>query len=405
MRFKNYINRKSGLGRIYSEEDLLKMMLGELLDNEETILAQNERIGIPKLAELEESPNTEWIAPYTNWEGNPAGGYWQSVFNPYAGKYDESYVPENNRAIMTDFAPQNKINTLNRIAGDIEPLYEEDFDDIQPPLLQGSVEYKQTLVDKMKNGIEEKANEIKDKVNKTANKYEGLDPVTAAQKAASKIPNGPIELEYYGLQSHLKDGEKIPQKVLDENNIFKYGDIEDRSQAQKYTKDLAKMYGFDPNDKNIEELLKDKVIVEPKENSRISKYIKKSDAMQQWVTDNYERLKNGDIREGESVEFPMEYDVFNKEKGGLSLTLHRAGIANIQFNEDGSMSYELKDPDNYEYLEKTGDYSNDVVRDINNNAYKQQEAGQLENFLFSIKQNLTKEELENILKLRKKRNN
>ena len=187
-----------------------------------------------------------------------------------------------------------------------------------------------------------------------------------------------------------------------------YDDIEDRKQAQKYTKDLAKMYGFDPNDKNIEELLKDKVIVEPKENSRISKYIKKSDAMQQWVADNYERLKNGDIREGESIEFPKGewYEPFIKNgKRGLYLTLHRAGIDNIQFNEDGSMSYELKDPDNYEYLEKTGDYSNDVVRDINNNAYKQQEAGQLENFLFSIKQNLTKEELEKILKRRKKRNN
>ena len=69
------------------------------------------------------------------------------------------------------------------------------------------------------------------------------------------------------------------------------------------------------------------------------------------------------------------------------------------------MSYELKDPDNYEYLEKTGDYSNDVVRNINNNAYKQQEADKLENFLFSIKQNLTKEVFEKILKRKKKRNN
>ena len=40
---------------------------------------------------------------------------------------------------------------------------------------------------------------------------------------------------------------------------------------------------------------------------------------------------------------------------------------------------------------------------IINNAYKQQEAGQLENFLFNIPQNLTKEELEQILKRRRKR--
>jgi len=403
MRFRNYINRKSGLGRIYSEEDLLKMMLGELLDNEETILAQNEKIGIPKLAELEESPNTEWIAPYTNWEGNSAGGYWQSIFNPYVAQNEEFYLPKSRNVKLTDFASQNKINMINGIAGDIEPLYEEEDDNMQTPLLQGSVEYKQTLGDKLKNELEGKVNEIQANVNKTASKYEGLDPVTAAQKAASKILNSPIELEYYGLQSHLKDGEKIPQRVLDENNIFKYGDIEDRSQAQKYTKDLAEMYGYDPNDKNIEELLKDKVIVEPKENSRISNYIKKSDAMQQWVADNYERLKNGDIREGESIEFPLNYDVFNKEKRGLHLTINKARIDNIQFNKDGSMSYELRDPDDYEYQNGTSDYS-DVIRYINNNAYKQQEAGQLENILFSIPQTLTKEEIEEILKRKKKRN-
>ena len=406
MRFRNYINRKSGLGRIYSDEDLLKMMLGDLLDNEETIMAQNERIGIPTLAELEESPNTEWIAPYTNWEGNPAGGYWQSVFNPYAEQYDESFVPENKMVKPMDIAPQNKIGMINGIAGDSEPLHEED-ENMQPPLLQGSVEYKQTLGDKIKNDIGNKITEIQDKVKNTTDKYEGLDPVTAAQKAGSKFPLGPIELQYYGLQSHLNDGEKIPQQVLDENNIFKYGDIEDRKQAQKYTKDLAKMYGYDPNDKNIEELLKDKVIVEPKENSRISKYIKNSDAMQQWVADNYERLKNGDIREGESVEFSLgdlKKNILDKEKRGLYLTLHKAGIDNIQFNEDGSMSYELKDPDNYELWGKTKNWLKNQYVDINNRAYKQQEAGQLENFLFNIPQNLTKEEIEKILKRKKKRN-
>jgi len=186
-----------------------------------------------------------------------------------------------------------------------------------------------------------------------------------------------------------------------------YDDIEDRKQAQKYTKDLAKMYGYDPNDKNIEELLKDKVIVEPKENSRISKYIKNSDAMQQWVADNYERLKNGDIREGESVEFSLgdlKKNILDKEKRGLYLTLHKAGIDNIQFNEDGSMSYELKDPDNYELWGKTKNWLKNQYVDINNRAYKQQEAGQLENFLFNIPQNLTKEEIEKILKRKKKRN-
>ena len=88
----------------------------------------------------------------------------------------------------------------------------------------------------------------------------------------------------------------------------------------------------------------------------------------------------------------------------LGVSLHKAGIDNIKFNEDGSMSYELKDPDNYELWGKTKNWLKNQYVDINNRAYKQQEAGQLENFLFNIPQNLTKEEIEKILKRKKKRN-
>ena len=67
------------------------------------------------------------------------------------------------------------------------------------------------------------------------------------------------------------------------------------------------------------------------------------------------------------------------------------------------MYYKIKDPDNYELWDKTKKWLKNQYIDINNNAYKQQEAGQLENFLFSIKQNLTKEELERILRERKRK--
>lgn len=382
MRFRNYMNRKNRKNRIYSEEDLLKMQLGNLFDIEEDILAQDDEIGIPTLEELEQSPNTEWIEPYINEDGIEDGGFWQSVLTPMKERSYPQTEPTDS------FAPESPLYKLSAIevADNLNTEDEEEKWEPSEYQLEGGVSKTRVPV----------VTDIADEIKNTAKKYEGLDIWTAGQKAASKLPIDTIEREYYGLQSHLKDNEEIPQKVLEENNIFRYGEIEDRLQAQKYTEDLAKMYGLDPKDPNIEEKLKGKVIVEPKSDSRISQYIKNSDVMQQWVADNYDRLKNGDIREGESIEFPK--GVLQSDKRGLYLTLHKAGIDNIRFNEDGSMYYELKDPDNYEYQNKTGEYVSDVVKDVNNRAYKQQEAGQLENLLFSISQTLTKEEIEEILK-------
>ena len=47
MRFKNYINRFNRSNRILSDEDLLKMTLEKILDEEDAIMAQHSQIGIP----------------------------------------------------------------------------------------------------------------------------------------------------------------------------------------------------------------------------------------------------------------------------------------------------------------------------------------------------------------------
>ena len=91
MRFRNYINSFSRRNRIYSDEDLLRMTLEALFDNEPSILAQNSSIGIPSYEELEQSPNTQWIEPFKNKQGLDDGGYWQSVLTP---EYQESFAPK-----------------------------------------------------------------------------------------------------------------------------------------------------------------------------------------------------------------------------------------------------------------------------------------------------------------------
>ena len=414
MKFMNYINRRNGLGRIYSEEDLLKMMLGELLDNEEIILAQNERIGIPKASELEESPNTEWIAPYTNREGNPAGGYWQSIFNPYERPYDESFMPKNRITKINDWVQQYKPNMLNGITGDIEqPLYEENeegLDYMQSPLLEGSVEYNQTLGDKIKNDIGNKIDELKDKVKNTTDKYEGLDPVTAAQKAASKVSPA-VYADYYGLSSRFNDKDEIPDRILKENDIYTLEDIKDKQLYDIYAADIAKNKGLDINNPEVIEQIKNTKIVTPNEESRLYKSIKNTETFDKWISENYEKIKKGDGSYQQSIEFPLS-DTIGKGKYSRNAvgTIHKADMKDARINEDGSMSVNLRDWYNFEkWKYRNLDLQNDkdkTIKDVlyngvvfvNNRAYDQQTLEQLENYLINMPINISKEELEKILK-------
>ena len=82
MKFKNYRNRFNRTNRIYSDDDILNMTLQGLFDNENDVLAQNREIGIPKLDELKNSPNTQWIEPSIDDYGNEVKGHWTSLSNP-----------------------------------------------------------------------------------------------------------------------------------------------------------------------------------------------------------------------------------------------------------------------------------------------------------------------------------
>jgi len=129
MRFKNYINRYNKKNRIYSEEELLAMTLNDLLDNEPSIMAQDGDIGIPSYEELRQSPNTRWIDPYTNSQGQKDGGFFGSI-----PEYDESFIPK------TNFEPFvfNPNPPYMMSMSDGEPVTEQEEE--SPIVLEGGVE-------------------------------------------------------------------------------------------------------------------------------------------------------------------------------------------------------------------------------------------------------------------------
>ena len=89
----------------------------------------------------------------------------------------------------------------------------------------------------------------------------------------------------------MKDGEALTPKFIEENDVYNYQDITDPEKSNYYKEQLAKMYGLDVNDPDIDEKLKDKKIVVPKENSRLYQYAKNSEAIEKWIVDNYDRIK------------------------------------------------------------------------------------------------------------------
>ena len=411
MRFRNYINSFSRRNRIYSDEDLLKMTLQALFDNEPSILAQYETIGIPDYIELEQSPNTQWIEPFKNEKGLDDGGYWQSVLTP---EYQESFAPKQYNLNQKQNAIVN--NEWDDVdTRDLDKYLDKNIIDIMPDNKKEEYEVNKNPNKALEGNLEKNVypeqktfeQDVSSRREKnTLDKYFGLEIVPALQKAASKtLPYNKVENEYYKNSLKMNDGEPLTDEFLKENDIYGLKDITDPEKSNYYKEQLAKMYGLDLNDPDIDEKLKDKKIVVPKENSRLYQYAKNSEAIEKWIVDNYDRIKNGEKPLKDSIEFPSS--IKDDESRGLFATIHNADTNNAKINEDDSLTLELDD--NYDFAKwdkhkwnnqdsiKTNLYKKGIVN-INNNAYEQQENGQLENFPITMRLKYAKEELEELMR-------
>ena len=215
--------------------------------------------------------------------------------------------------------------------------------------------------------------------------------------------------QYYGLASHLADGNQIPEDIKAANDFRKYNDIQNEDLKRIFTEKIANMYKMDLKSpetlKKIQDLNMD--IVMPKADSKLYRQIKDSETMQRWVAENYDKIKNGELqKDAGSVEFPIglgdKFDLFG--------VIHRADLHNSKINPDGSLSTLLNDGYDFEKMKysQLGDSKNlrdltrktvgNIVAKVNNAAYSQQEANQLKRYLLTQPIWYSKEELEEILR-------
>ena len=232
--------------------------------------------------------------------------------------------------------------------------------------------------------------------------YEGLTPMEAAQKLASKMSLPLSAREYYGISTELKDEGVPPKKYMKNNEFYKLSDIHNDETRELVQKNIIKNLGLDPNDASTYEKIKDIDVVVPKTSSKLYKQLRNSDKLTEFVANNYEKLSTNSgkrlddsITHGNPKEFNL-YTIFNKSD------------ISAKANSDGSMSILHPDFYDFDYIDPEQEKGiKKLVANINNVALRQQEKGQLAKYSLAVPITLSKEEVEEYIrryKTRKKLN-
>lgn len=200
----------------------------------------------------------------------------------------------------------------------------------------------------------------------------------------------------------------MSKKAKEQNTFYKLKDIKDPEIAKNLREKMAKSKGLDVNNPKDYQTLQNSSIVVPKVDSDLYKYAKNSEKTKQWVADNYDKLENKTIENKDKhITYPAA--IKDSEKRALYLTIHNADLTTSKVNKDKSMQVGLSDISDYSEIQKQDlktlnpvklvkNIGKNLITDINNRAYAQQEKGQIEPYALSIPVHYTPKEIEEILK-------
>lgn len=226
--------------------------------------------------------------------------------------------------------------------------------------------------------------------------------------------------EYYGLSANLGDNEKPTRKMRKTNDFYKLKDIGRQDLHRLLAEKIAKAENLDINNPDDYKKIEDFDIVVPKNNSKLAAIIQKSPKMEEFIRQNYDKIKNGDFQKSvQSIEFPYEgLKEFRKLKelrspGGLNdihiqedldkfnlfATIHRADLYDMKINPDGSLTYILNDHYDFDPAEHDENKSMlyNLVMDANNIAVEQLKNKEIRPYQILRPVTIPKEELIRIL--------
>lgn len=324
---------------------------------------------------------------------------------------NESIAPQTNTT-MGGFFPTNNVRFEERPKTQIENFALNNKSAEDPYNLKATKTHLENPITKLTYNDKDITNNIAN--SSISDKYKGLTPMEAVQKAASKLPIPNTEAGYYGISAKMSDGEEMSKKAKEQNTFYKLKDIKDPEIAKNLREKMAKSKGLDVNNPKDYQTLQNSSVVVPKVDSDLYKYVKNSEKTKQWVADNYDKLENKTI-ENKVKHITYPASVAFPSKRALNLTIQNADLTTSKVNKDKSMNVRLDDI--YDFSEMKKQHTNthnpinmgkqawhNVISDINNRAYSQQEKGQLEPYGLSMPIYYTPEEIEEMKKkYRKKR--
>lgn len=324
---------------------------------------------------------------------------------------NESIAPQTNTT-MGGFFPTNNVRFEERPKTQIENFALNNKSAEDPYNLKATKTHLENPITKLTYNDKDITNNIAN--SSISDKYKGLTPMEAVQKAASKLPIPNTEAGYYGISAKMSDGEEMSKKAKEQNTFYKLKDIKDPEIAKNLREKMAKSKGLDVNNPKDYQTLQNSSVVVPKVDSDLYKYAKNSEKTKQWVADNYDKLENKTI-ENKDKHITYPASVAFPSKRALNLTIQNADLTTSKVNKDKSMNVRLDDI--YDFSEMKKQHTNthnpinmgkqawhNVISDINNRAYSQQEKGQLEPYGLSMPIYYTPEEIEEMKKkYRKKR--
>lgn len=255
--------------------------------------------------------------------------------------------------------------------------------------------------------IEEEAKDFAREHSKIYRNYDRLMPSEKAQKALTKIPKGDILFplkDYYKISLELAD---YPEKVVsnERNSIYKAGNLPKSVDKRVVLDKISNVLKLDLNKPKDLEKAKDTVVVIPTENSKLVKVLKRSDKLKNLLKDEYKNIVNGKyegkyFQEGVVFEKP-NYGNLNTLNDNATLfgVLHNVDVHDMKQNSDGSITLVISDFYDFEHWfpKENDDVVDKRIKELNNNADRQQRADKLQPYMIYIPLHFSYEELKDIL--------
>lgn len=329
----------------------------------------------------------------------------------------ENITPQINEELETPYTLKGKIlhsenpitGVVNKIKSTFEKPKHRELSEIPTEIHDPN----QWHIDSAPLEIQHKPRNLSEVLSDEVKKYKGLGPIEALQKAASKFPFPNTEAEYYGISTKMADGEDMTKRAKEQNTFYKLKDIKDPEIAKNLREKMAKSKGLDINNPNdFEEIQNTKVVV-PKVDSDLYKHAKNSKTTKQWVADNYDKFENKTI-ENKDKHITYPKSIAFPDKRALYLTINNADLTTSKVNKNKSMVVSQNDVYDFKDMQKEDlktfnpiklvkNIGKNVITNINNKAFSQQEKGQLEPYGLSMPIYYTPEEIEEIKKKYRKK--